>query len=58
MNRKKLIFSLYLAIFILAVSVFAKEDDDYTLNPELTYDDEKAISDEGSAKFKDTISAR
>ena len=58
MNRKKLIFSLYLAIFILAVSVFAKEDDDYTLDPELTYNDEKAISDEGNAKFKDTISAK
>ena len=60
MNKKKLIFSLYFAIFILSISIFAKEDeeDPYTLDPKLTYDEKKAIVDEGTSQFNHRINAK
>ena len=58
MTNKKIIFFLYLALFILSISVFAIEDDDYAFDPVVTFDTEHAIKDRGSIYFNTNIDSR
>ena len=59
MNYKKLIFSFYLAILILSISVFTKEeDDDYAYDPVITFNTEVAVKDGGRTFFNDNVNAR
>ena len=58
MKNKKIIFSIYLAIFILSVSVFAQDDEDYAFDLKTTFDKEVAIKDKGSVYFNANIKSR
>ena len=59
MDSKKIIFFMYLSLFILSISVFGKEgDDDYAFDPEQTFDKEHAIKDEGSVFFNPNIESK
>ena len=56
--KNKLIFSLYLALSILSISVLARDDDDkedFVFEPEITFDKENAIKDRGNAYFDGNI---
>ena len=58
--KQKLIFSLYLALIILSISVFAREEDDedYAIDPEITFDEEHAVKDRGSIYFNGNIKSK
>ena len=59
MKIKKIIFSLYLVLFIFSILVSAQEgDDDYVFDLKKTFDEEIDIKDEGSVYFNGNIKSR
>ena len=59
MKNKKLIFSIYLALSILSISVLARDEDDdkedFAFEPEITFDTENAVKDRGNIYFDGNI---
>ena len=59
MKIKKIIFSLYLVLFIFSILVSAQEgDDDYVFDLKKTFDEEIDIKDEGFVYFNGNIKSR
>ena len=59
MKNQKIIFSIYLALFILSISIFAKEgDDDFAIELEKTFNATRAIKDQGSARFSTVVDSK
>ena len=62
MKKIKIIFSIYLVLFILNASVFAdegeEEESESPFEPEATFDKTQAIKDEGKAFFNPNIDSK
>ena len=59
MKNQKIIFSIYLALFILSISIFAREDDDdFAIELEKTFNATRAIKDQGSARFSTVVDSK
>ena len=59
MKNQKIIFSIYLALFILSISIFAREDDDdFAIELEKTFNATRAIKDQGSARFSTNVDSK
>jgi len=59
MKNQKIIFSIYLALFILSISIFAREDDDdFAIELEKTFNATRAIKDQGSARFSTIVDSK
>ena len=58
--RSKIVFSLYLALFILSISVLAREEEaqEFAVEPEKTFDAKNAIKDQGQTYFNPNLESK
>ena len=56
--KSKILFSLYITLFVLSVTVFSLDGKDFAYDPVTTFEKEGMVVDEGRAYFDDYISSK
>ena len=56
--KSKILFSLYITLFVLSVTVFSLDGKDFAYDPVTTFEKEGMVVDEGRANFDDNISSK
>ena len=56
--KSKILFSLFITLFVLSVTVFSLEGKDFAYEPVATFEREGMVVDEGKAYFDDYVSSK